>query len=108
MNETFYHQTVTTKQIEDYISTNSGLDLSAFFDQYLRYSNIPTLEYHIKDKQLKYRWINTVADFEMHVKVNADGKEKWLHPKANWTTINIKDYDIKVDPNFYVHIKKNE
>ena len=108
LNETFYHQTVTTKQIEDYISTNSGLDLSAFFDQYLRYSNIPTLEYHIKDKQLKYRWINTVADFEMPVKVNADGKEKWLHPKANWTTINIKDYDIKVDPNFYVHIKKNE
>ena len=108
LNETFYHQTVTTKQIEDYISTNSGLDLSAFFDQYLRYSNIPTLEYHIKDKQLKYRWINTVADFEMPVKVNADGKEKWLHPKANWTTINIKDNDIKVDPNFYVHIKKNE
>ncbi|MEO5789475.1 M1 family metallopeptidase, partial [Gelidibacter sp.] len=60
LNETFYHQTVTTKQIEDYFSKTSGLDLKAFFNQYLRYSNIPTLEYSIKDKQLKYRWVDTV------------------------------------------------
>ncbi|MGV8814333.1 MAG: M1 family metallopeptidase [Gelidibacter sp.] len=106
LNETFYHQTVTTKQIEDYISKTSGLDLKAFFNQYLRYSNIPTLEYSIKDKQLKYRWVDTVPDFEMPIQVYFDGKEQWLHPKSGWSTTKIKDDDIQVDDDFYVRAKK--
>jgi aminopeptidase N len=40
-----YHQTVTTKQIEDYLSQEVGIDLSSFFNQYLRIPRIPTLEY---------------------------------------------------------------
>ncbi|MGC1633362.1 MAG: M1 family metallopeptidase, partial [Gelidibacter sp.] len=106
LNETFYHQTVTTKQIEDFISKTSGLDLRAFFNQYLRYSNIPILEYSIKDKQLKYRWIDTVPDFEMPVQVYFDGKEHWLQPKASWSTAKIIDDNLQVDVDFYVKTKK--
>ena len=36
LNSTFYHQTVTTKQIEDYLSEQTDIDLTAFFNQYLR------------------------------------------------------------------------
>ena len=36
INKAFYHQTVHTKQIEDYLSNHIGLDLTAFFNQYLR------------------------------------------------------------------------
>jgi aminopeptidase N len=36
LNSTFYHQTVTTKQIEDYLSQGVGIDLNPFFNQYLR------------------------------------------------------------------------
>jgi aminopeptidase N len=43
-----YHQTVTTKQIEDYLSQEVGIDLSSFFNQYLRDTRIPTLEYFLK------------------------------------------------------------
>ena len=32
----FYHQTVTTQQIENYISEKSGINFSTVFDQYLR------------------------------------------------------------------------
>ncbi|MEO7283143.1 MAG: M1 family peptidase, partial [Gelidibacter sp.] len=87
-------------------SKTSGLDLKAFFNQYLRYSNIPTLEYSIKDKQLKYRWVDTVPDFEMPIQVYFDGKEQWLHPKSGWSTTKIKDDDIQVDDDFYVRAKK--
>ena len=45
LNETFYHQTVTTQQIESYLSEKTGKDLSAFFDQYLRTAWVPNLEY---------------------------------------------------------------
>lgn len=102
LNETFYHQTVTTEQIENYISKSAGLDLTAFFNQYLRDARIPTLEYSIKNKQLKYRWIDTVPNFEMPIQVYFDGKEQWLFPKTDWSTMKINDDDLKVDVDFYV------
>jgi len=77
LNKDFYHQTVTTKQIEDYISRKSGIDLSKVFDQYLRTTQIPTLEYYfIADKKEKsklrlyFRWIDCVKGFNMPVRVN--------------------------------------
>lgn len=106
LNETFYHQTVTTEQIEDYISKSAGLDLTAFFNQYLRDARIPTLEYSIKNKQLKYRWIDTVPNFEMPIQVYFDGKEQWLFPKTDWSTMKINDDDLKVDVDFYVKSEK--
>jgi aminopeptidase N len=43
MNAAFYHQTVTTKQIENYISDESKINFSKLFDQYLRNTQIPFL-----------------------------------------------------------------
>jgi len=36
LNQTFWHQTVMGKQVEDYISAHAGTDLTKVFDQYLR------------------------------------------------------------------------
>jgi aminopeptidase N len=55
LNKTFWHQTVTTKEIEDYISRESGINLSKVFDQYLRTTKIPTLEYKLQGNRLSYR-----------------------------------------------------
>jgi len=56
MNSTFYHQTVSSRQIEDFISLHSGIDLSKVFDQYLRTVQIPVLEYKITKEHLSYRF----------------------------------------------------
>ena len=108
LNKTFYHQTVTTQQIENYVSQQSGIDLTAFFNQYLRTIKIPTLEYSIKNKELKYRWTNIVDKFDMPIQVILDEKEQWLFPKAEWKTIAVKSHNssLEVDPNFYVFTKK--
>ncbi len=53
LNEEFYHQTVTTKQIENYMAKFTGLELTAFFNQYLRDYRIPVLEYEIRNEKLK-------------------------------------------------------
>jgi len=106
LNKTFYHQTVTTKQIEDYLSKESKIDLTEFFDQYLRDIRIPTLEYEIKNNKLKYRYTEIVENFDMPIKINIDGAQKWLFPKANWQTMSIKDDDIIVDVNFLVNTAK--
>ncbi|MDP5158095.1 MAG: M1 family metallopeptidase [Flaviramulus sp.] len=110
MNVTFYHQTVTTKQIEDFLSTETGIDLTEFFNQYLRDTRIPTLEYKIENKELKYRWINIVDNFDMPVQVTINEKEQWLFPKVEWQTLNLenKNSTLRVDKNFYVIAKTLE
>lgn len=104
LNSTFYHQTVTTKQIEDYLSTAVGLDLEPFFNQYLRDTRVPTLEYFFKDNNLVFRWTNCVKDFNMPVKIFLNEKEKWIKPTTAWTneTISVENMQLKVDVNFYV------
>ncbi|MCC9138536.1 M1 family metallopeptidase [Pontibacter silvestris] len=104
LNKDFYHQTVTTAQIENYLSQHVGRDLSSFFNQYLRDIRVPKLEYQVTGKVLKYRWSNSVAGFNMPVKVLLNGKEKWLEPTTNWQELKglKKNTAVKVDPNFYI------
>lgn len=108
LNSTFYHQTVTTKQIEDYLSKNVGLDLNPFFNQYLRDIRIPTFEYKFKDNKLEYRWTNCVSGFNMPIKVTLNGKEQWLKPIVEWTILpqTAKVSNMEVDKDFYVNVEK--
>jgi aminopeptidase N len=108
MNTTFYHQTVTTTQIEDFLSSETGFDLAPFFNQYLRGIKIPTLEYSIENDILKYHWINIVSNFKMPLKIILNGEEKWIYPAENWKeiTLNSDAHNFKIDENFYVFTKK--
>ena len=110
LNSTFYHQTVTTKQIEDYLSKSVGLDLNPFFNQYLRAIRIPTFEYKFLNGKLSYRWTNCVSGFNMPVKVTINGKTKWLKPQAEWTNLpqTSKNLKLEVDKDFYVNVLKIE
>ena len=105
LNKEFYHQVVTTKQVEDYIAKSLNLNLGKFFDQYLRDTRIPTLEYFVKEGSLTYRWTNCIRGFEMPVKVWVDGKEKVLKAKTQPQTekLDTQTATITVDPNFYVY-----
>lgn len=104
MNETFYHQTVNTQQVEDYLSKETGIDLTAFFNQYLRDIRIPTLEYKFKNNQLQYRYINIVNDFDMPIQVTINEKSQWLYPTASWKTLATTAKTLEVDPDFYIDI----
>jgi aminopeptidase N len=105
LNKEFYHQTVTTKQIEEYIATSVGLKLNAFFDQYLRDYRIPVFEYGVRNGNLVYRWSNCINTFDMPVKIYIDGKEKIVSPTATpkMEKLETETATIKVDPDFYVY-----
>ena len=107
MNIEFYHQTVTTKQIESYLSRESGIDLSTFFNQYLRDIRIPVLEYLHKKRTLKYRWTNIVNGFNMPIQIKVGDEEQWIYPKSEWQTIETSSSKtpILVDEDFYVKFK---
>ncbi len=105
LNKDFYHQTVTTAQVENYISEKSGIDLSKVFDQYLRTTMIPALQYKTDGKTVTYKYDKVVKDFAMPLRVEINGKEILLKPTEEMQTFTA-DGDIKtfeVDRNFYVN-----
>ncbi len=104
LNKTFFHQTVTTEQIENFISEKVGVDLSPFFDQYLRATRIPILEYYHQSDKLHYRWSNCVEDFNMPVRVIIDGFETMLAVTTGWKSLMWEEKvdQVVVDKNFYV------
>ena len=106
LNEEFYHQTVTTQQIEDYISKKTKIDLSAFFNQYLRTNMIPKLEYEQEGDALRFRYVDIVEDFDMPIRVFVDGEEQWIYPNSEWKMEKLKGTTLVFDENFYVETEQ--
>lgn len=108
LNSTFYHQTVTSAQVENYISIKSHIDFSKVFDQYLRTVQIPVLEYNVKGYTLKYRYSNCVPGFNMPLLVHFKGN-RWIKPTEDWKMLSFYpegDSTFSVDNNFYINTKK--
>ena len=107
LNKIYYHQTVSSKEIEECLSDLSGIDLTEFFDQYLRTTMIPIVEYKVQENTLSFRYVFTIEKFDMPVIAIVDGKEEWIFPTDQWKTkelsTEIKNVTIKED--FYVNSK---
>ena len=105
LNKEFYHSTVTTGEIEKYISKSIGMDLSKVFDQYLRDYNVPVFEYEITNGILMYRWNNVIDGFDMPLEVIIDGENTLLYPTLEFKRIPIKNLYINVDDDYYIFKK---
>jgi aminopeptidase N len=108
LNKTFYHQTVTTKQVEEYISKQSKINFSKVFDQYLRTTQVPVLEYKVEGKKISYRYTNCIKGFNMPLKITFKPTQ-WIKPTEQWKTLELSPEGGKtfpVDENFYVKTKK--
>jgi len=106
LNKEFYHSTVTTDEIEKYISESIGMDLSKVFDQYLRDFRIPIFEYEISDDGiLTYRWNNVIYGFDMPVEIIVNSEYYTLYPNEEFKDIKIGSDKISVNNNYYVFNK---
>ncbi|TWV99662.1 M1 family metallopeptidase [Chitinophaga pinensis] len=110
LNKTFYHQTVTTQQVEEFFNQKTKMNFNRVFEQYLMHTSIPTLEYHFEGSQLKFRWVTDVENFNMPVKVTlTDNGYTFIYPGRNWQSMTMTLSDrkkFKVDPNFYINVKE--
>jgi aminopeptidase N len=106
LNHTFWHQTVSARQVEDYMSREAGVDLSRVFEQYLTTTMVPEFDYKVENGTLSYRWANVVPGFAMPVRVQIPGLgTQRLHPTEAWQTLAAPDPEaaqLEVDENFYV------
>jgi aminopeptidase N len=123
LNKTFYHQTVTYNDITNYISKESGINFTTVFDQYLRHTNLPTLEIYTVKSKLYCRWIGCVPGFTMPVKMRIKGGEyKYITPGTpngrqsvkSPTRVTLIDIDgitkenVEVDTfNYYIGVLKD-
>ncbi|MFT7632153.1 MAG: aminopeptidase N [Mariniblastus sp.] len=107
LNQHFWHKIVTTQDVETYMSEQSGIDFSKFFDQYLRSTKIPVLKYEIDGDSVSYQFDNVVEGFSVPLKVMVNDKETWLTPTAKPQTFKhdgrVKSFEL--DRNFYMDSK---
>ncbi|MEP2403483.1 MAG: M1 family peptidase, partial [Nonlabens ulvanivorans] len=109
MNKVFYHSTVSTQDIEDFLSQSIGQDLEGFFNQYLRNTKIPKLVLKKKKNKLSYHWENIVDNFELPIRIIIDDEIVLINPTASKQVLKLPSDKsvIQTDPAYYVEYKLN-
>lgn len=105
MNAVFYHKTVSTKEIEDFMSRELKMDLKPIFDQYLRTTQVPIMEINCTKKGATFQLKNCNDDFIIYFSLG-------LHPPVNVTHektfVPISNFSqIQPNPNYYITYKIN-
>lgn len=114
LNTAFYHHTVSTNQIEDFISKESGLDFSKVFDQYLRTIQIPVLEYYFSGNKRKifFRWTNCISGFRLPIVVFTENTKFSITPSTIWSSATVPKNLITssladlIEKNYYIEVKQ--
>ncbi|MFZ4543900.1 MAG: hypothetical protein ACOYOA_07615 [Saprospiraceae bacterium] len=70
------------------------------------YNHFFNFEDGFANNGLSYRWTNANMDFDMPLKINLNGVEKWIYPKTDWQEESTQTDRVKlvVDRNFYVPV----
>lgn len=113
---TFKFKNIGYEDVVNYFNRETGRDLSAVFEQYLKFSKIPVFEYRLKKKKkgefsLSCHWVTDAKDFKLPVIFSTGEKEnQYLNTGNEWQTVSIKlkkDSDFKVqDDLMYVEVKR--
>lgn len=114
LNEKFYHKTVNSRQIEEVFNYyTKGLVHFSIFDQYLRNTNIPELQYYFSDnkKEVYFKWTNCIDSFKMPLNLFNNSNRIIIYPTTEkWTKLelnNNKSFDAEfLQKNFYITTKE--
>ena len=87
----FRHQIIETKDVIDFFNSETGIFLTPVFNQYLRYTSIPVLEFKQHKKYLEYRWKTEEPNFEMPVEVKIYDKKYRFNVTNKWQIIRLSD-----------------
>jgi len=108
MNKEFGLKTTNTEEIVNYINRITGKNMSKIYDQYLRFAQIPILEYKQQGNQVSYRWQADVKDFDMPIRIKRGNKMEWINPETEWKKIKMNAAFSPDTLNFYIGLKQIE
>ncbi|WP_276364521.1 M1 family metallopeptidase [Daejeonella sp. H1SJ63] len=100
LNSSFGLQTTSTEEILAFINRTTGKDFSKIFDQYLRFADLPVLEYKTEGNQTSYRWSANVSGFDMPIRIKNSKQYQWIYPETRWKKLKSATFIPDTD-NFY-------
>ena len=101
-----------TEDMLKFFNTQTHMNLTAIFDQYLRQAALPALELRFQQSagSVSYRWKADVKEFSMPVKVGRRTAWQLIHPTTEWKTMKTPvkkdDFEVATDL-YYVEVIKN-
>ena len=109
-SETFRHKIIDTETVIAFFNTESKMNLTPIFNEYLRYKEIPELVLKKTKKKMEFKWNTSEPNFEMPVAIKIDGKEIRIKPTNNWKKSKFKIHDLKdvevLKNEFFISVKK--
>ena len=114
LNKQFYHQTVTTQEVENYISVRAGFGFQKVFDQYLRTIQIPVLNYSYNEKEkiFTYEYKDCVTGFNLPLHFSYLGKNYSFMPLdyqpqqrlIQEPNFNLQDFVKTIESQYYIRL----
>lgn len=114
LNTQFYHQTVTSAQVENYISVRAGFGFQKVFDQYLRTTQIPVLNYSYNEREkiFTYEYKNCVTGFNLPLHFSYLGKKYSFMPMdyqpqqrlIKEPNFNLQDFVKTIESQYYIKL----
>lgn len=108
---TYRKQVIDTETVVNFFNKESDINLTPVFNQYLKHTTIPILQFKIHKGMLGYRWETNEKDFTMPVDVVVNEKVIRIYPTTIWKEdikIEIKNLnEVEALTNkFYIKVQK--
>jgi aminopeptidase N len=110
--QTFKYKNIMTEDVVAWWNLQTGMNLTPFFNQYLRHVEIPCLELNFDEAHnlVLYKWQATEPGFTMPIKVGDAAHWQIIHPTQQWQTLTTPipqaDFQVATDL-YYVNVSKN-
>ncbi len=109
----FKYQQILTEDVVAWWNQRTGMDLTPFFNEYLRQADAPALELEFVPtaKQVLYRWRAGEKDFAMPIEAGDPAHWTTLHPKAEWQSLpwtgTPGSFQVALD-RYYVNVARSQ
>ncbi len=94
-----------TTDVLNFFNKYFDYDFEKVFEQYLYFSDIPTLELSRQNGKLSYRWQSDVSGFDMPIDVQISGEKVRLYPKEAWQVMSNENELTIMEQLFYIKVK---
>ncbi len=105
----FRYRDIMTEDVIAFFNRQLNRDLTPVFNQYLRRTDLPTLELRFEGTSVRYRWNADELGFVMPVKVGRKGQWQTITPTAEWQTMTTDippaDFAVATDL-FFVNVSR--
>ncbi|MBI1288331.1 MAG: M1 family peptidase [Flavobacteriales bacterium] len=93
----FAYRTVDGEEIVNYINGRAKYNYMPLFEQYLKFSDVPVLEYRWDKKNLELRWKADAEGFRMPLiyETPSEGQKRVLVTNKEWTSVPMSKKDFK-------------